>query len=198
MRTVTGIFASRTAAEAVLPRLEEIGLTSEEISLLTPESGTEAVTSVPTTDGEQPGMGAAIGGVVGGAIGLSGGIQIATALSSLLIPGVGPVLAMGFAGAALAGAAGAFGGAKLGQVAENSLSEGLPKDELYFYVDELKKGRSVIICRSDDDSKLERARQVIAACAQVVDAAREQRGIGMGNATIDRVSDRNKSDRSER
>jgi hypothetical protein len=190
MKTVTGIFNSRSAAEAALRELQQSGLSNDEISFLTPETSDADLNAVPTTEGEQPGMGSAIGGVVGGAVGLSGGMQIAAALSSVLVPGIGTVLAMGFAGAALAGVAGAIGGAKAGSVVEDKLTEGLPKDELYFYIDELKKGRSVIICRTDDDPKLETAKRILASAAQSLDAAREQRGIGLGSATVDRKSDR--------
>ena len=189
MKTVTGIFTSRRAAQAALAELQKSGFDSTEISFLTPETSDAEINAVPTTDGEQPGMGSAIGGVVGGAVGLSGGVQIAAAISSVLVPGVGTVLAMGFAGAALAGVAGAIGGAKAGSVVEDALTEGLPKDELYFYIDELKKGRSVIICRTDDEAKLESARRIMGSSALALDAAREQRGIGLGNATIDRKSD---------
>jgi outer membrane lipoprotein SlyB len=182
MQTVTAIYTSRSAAEAAFHELRSAGLSEQELSLLTPDNLNQQANAVPTTDGEQPGMGSAIGGVVGGAVGLSGGMQIATAISSVLVPGFGSVLAIGFAGAALAGAVGALGGAKAGQALEKSLSEGLPRDELYFYIEELKKGRSVIICRTDDNAKLELARRVLGASAQILDAARSQRGIGIGDA----------------
>jgi hypothetical protein len=185
MKTVTGIFNSRSAAEQTLQRLQEFGFTDKELSFLTPGASDEELNAVPTSEGEQPGMGSALGGVVGGAVGLSGGIQLAAALSSVLVPGVGTVLALGFAGAALAGTAGAIGGAKAGGVVEDALSEGLPKDELYFYIEELKKGRTVIICRTDDEAKLENAQQILGASAQSVDAARDQRWIGLGSATVD-------------
>ncbi len=188
MKTATGIFNSRSQAEQALQRLQNAGFTDAEISFLTPETSDKELDAVPTTEGEQPGMGSAIGGVVGGAVGLSGGM-IAAALSSMLIPGVGPVLALGFAGAALAGAAGAIGGAKAGGAAEDALTEGLPKDELYFYVEELKKGRTVIICRTEDEAKLETAKQTFDSNAQSLDAARDQRWIGLGDATDQKTDD---------
>jgi outer membrane lipoprotein SlyB len=179
MKTVTGIFNSRAAAQDTFKRLQQAAFKDTDISFLTPETSEAELKAIPTTEGEQPGMGSALGGVVGGAIGLSGGIQVAAAISSVLLPGLGSVLAIGFAGAALAGAAGAIAGAKAGSLAEDALTEGLPKDELYFYIEELKKGRTVIVCRTDDDSKLETARQILDASAQRVDAAREQRWIGV-------------------
>jgi hypothetical protein len=178
MKTTTGIFASRAAAEQTVQRLRESGFAEEEISYLTPGTSSAKINAVPTAEGEQPGMGPALGGVVGGAIGLSGGMGVAAAISSLFLPGVGPVLAVGFAGAALAGAAGALGGAAVGGALEDALTEGLPKDELYFYIDALKKGRTVIICRADDEQKLADARRILESYADNVDAAREQTWIG--------------------
>jgi hypothetical protein len=189
MKTVTGIFDSRAAAEHALHRLRESGFADNELSVLTPETSEAELNAIPTTEGEQPGMGAAVGGVVGGAFGLSGGIQLATAISSVLVPGVGAVLAIGFAGAALAGAAGVAGGAAAGRALEHALTEGLPKDELYFYIDELKKGHTVIICGTDDEEKLESARQTLESCAMSRDAARERRWIGLGSATTDQKSE---------
>lgn len=188
MKTVTGIFNSRSAAEQVLQRLQQSGFTEKEVSFLTPETSEKELNAVPTSEGEQPGMGSALGGVVGGAVGLSGGM-VAAALSSVLVPGVGTVLALGFAGAALAGTAGAIGGAKVGSVAEDALTEGMSKDELYFYIDELKKGRTVIICRTDDEGRLETAKQTLGSYAQSLDAARDQRWIGLGTATVDQKTD---------
>ncbi|MGH7928108.1 MAG: hypothetical protein ACREQV_09955, partial [Candidatus Binatia bacterium] len=189
MKTVTGVFDSRSAAESALQRLRESGFGDDELSFLTPGTSDSELESVPTTEGEQPGMGAAVGGVVGGAVGLSGGVQLAGALSTLLVPGIGPVLAIGFAGAALAGTAGVVGGAAAGGALEDALTEGLPKDELYFYVDELKKGRTVIICRTDNEEKLESARRILDSCAVSLDAARDKRWIGLGSATTDRKAD---------
>jgi hypothetical protein len=193
MKTTTGIFNSRSAAEHALQRLRQSGFAEDEISFLTPETSDEEINAIPTTEGEQPGMGPALGGVVGGAIGLSGGMGVAAAISSLFLPGVGPVLAVGFAGAALAGAAGVLGGASAGGALEDALTEGLPKDELYFYVDMLKKGGSVIICRTDDEQKLEKARQTLKSCGASLDAARDQSWIGLESPDASTVGKPDKS-----
>ena len=77
----------------------------------------------------------------------------------------------------------------MGSVVEDSLTEGLHKDELYFYIDELKKGRSVIICRTDDEAKIESAKRILGSSAVSLDAARDQRGLGLGSAAINRKPD---------
>src|SRR5215216_2189351 len=115
MKTVAGIFSTRADAEQAVERLRALGLAGENISFLTPGATPEELDAqVPTTETEQPGMGTAFGGVVGGALGVAGGLHLGTALASLLVPGVGPVLAAGMIGAALLGAGGAAAGAAAG------------------------------------------------------------------------------------
>ena len=94
MKTVAGIFNARADAERAVERLRALGVAEANISLLTPGTTPEELDArVPTTETEQPGMGAALGGTVGGALGVAGGLHLGSALASLLVPGVGPVLA---------------------------------------------------------------------------------------------------------
>src|SRR5450432_2180822 len=117
MKTVSGVFRSfQTARDAAIAsRLA--GFSESQINLLSPASSDAELHAIPTSDTEQPGVGAAIGGMLGGVVGLAGGFELGLAATSLLIPGVGPVLAMGIAGAALLGAGGVVGGAALGNAA---------------------------------------------------------------------------------
>ena len=109
MKTLVGIFDTQTDAAAAYRDLRSLNLRAENIIVLTPGASLRELDAVPTEEGEQPGMGKAIGGVIGGAMGLAGGIAVAT----LLLPAVGPVLALGLGagslglGGAAAGAAGA-------------------------------------------------------------------------------------------
>src|SRR6266545_1025255 len=135
METVVGVFGSRTKAEHAITRLLSVGVPERNIRLLAPGS---AEPEVPVSETEQPGMGKAIGGIVGGAIGVATGVPAGFAMATALLPGVGPVVAIGLAGAALLGTGGALGGAAAGQALENSLVSGLPEDELYFYEDALR------------------------------------------------------------
>jgi hypothetical protein len=175
MKSVAGIFTSREEAERAARELERVGIARDRITVLSPGASQQEIASVPTDEGEQPGTGAAIGAVVGGAVGAAGGMPIGAALLSLVVPGIGPVIASGIIGAALLGA----GGAAIGSGLERSLTEGLPKDELFVYEDALRGGRSVVITLVDDDAD-EAARSVFeAANAEMVDAAREQWWIGL-------------------
>jgi hypothetical protein len=183
MRTTVGIFESRVEAERAVERLLMTGIPERNIDFLTPGASEEELSAVRTTDAEQPGMGKALGGVVGGAIGAAGGMSLGAAAASLLVPGVGPVIASGIIGAALFGIGGAAGGAAAGDALDESLAEGLPKDELYVYEDALRRGRSLVIALADDDERLEKAREVLnRAGAETVDSAREQWWIGLRDA----------------
>jgi len=180
MRTVVGIFTSRADAERALRYLRSIGFGEDKINFLTPGASKEALEAVPTTETEQPGMGRALGTVVGGVAGATG----ATAAASLLIPGIGPVVALGVAAAALLGAA---GGATVGGALENSLSQGLPKDELFVYEDALRQGRSVVVVLADEGVQADAVRNVLAqAGAEGLDVARERWWIGQRHAEEER------------
>lgn len=184
MKTVAGIFNSRAEAERAIQNFHALGIPDERISLLAPGT-TEAQldAGVPTTDTEQPGMGKALGGAVGGAVGAAGGLSLGTAAASLLIPGVGPVLAAGIIGAALFGVGGAAAGAAAGGALEENIATGLPHDELYVYEDALRHGRAVVIAVADGDDLAESAQKALAeAGAESVDAAREQWWVGLRDA----------------
>ena len=137
---------------------------------------------MPESDTEPPGVGGALGGVLGGALGLAGGFELGVGAMAL-IPGVGPVLAFGLAGAALVGAGGAIGGAALGKAADEKSTEGVPADEIFFYEDALRQGRSVVLVLAEDQSEERQARKLLAdAGAESIDAARKDWWLGQRGA----------------
>lgn len=184
MKTVVGIFQSREQAQAAASRLREAGFAAEGVNLLTPSASEAQIHSgIPTTETEQPGMGKAVGGVVGGAAGAAAGMGLATAAASLLVPGVGAVTAIGLAAAALFGAGGAVGGAAAGAALEDSMSGGIPRDELYLYEDALSHGRSVVFAFARTSEQEELARKAFSlGGAESLDAARERWWIGLRDA----------------
>ena len=180
MKTVAGVFGSVQIAQRAAEALRQVGIS--DVNLLSPGSSTSSLDAVPTSETEQPGMGAALGGVVGGAVGMASGLGIGAA-ASLLVPGVGPVLAFGLAAAALFGAGGAAGGAAAGAALEEESTIGLPADELYVYKDALRHGKSVLFVQASDDDEAQRATLALnAAGAETIDAAREQHWIGLRSA----------------
>lgn len=181
MKTVAGVFKSRQDAERARTQLAAIDIPKS--TLLTPESTSDDLRSIPTSASEQPGMGKAIGAVAGAAAGMSTGPLIVAAL----IPGVGAITAIGLLGGALLAAAGGTVGAAAGAKAENSLTTGLPEDELFVYEDALRKGKSVLITLADDESMAARVRELLAVeGAEAVDAARDQWWIGLRHAEGER------------
>jgi len=184
METVAGIFKSRAAAEDAVREISSLGIPNDRIALLTPGMSDKKVEqSVPIDDTEQPGMGAAMGGTVGGAIGIAGGASLGAAAASLLVPGVGPVIAGGILGAAILGAGGTATGIAAGQALEKELEAGLPHDEIYLYEDALRQGRSVVVAFVDNEGAIYSVRAALAgAGAEGIDEARENWWIGLRDA----------------
>src|SRR5579862_596072 len=105
MITTVGIFEKQKAAENAVFRLRMLGIEHRNIDLLIPGGSTSQLDSVSTSDSEQPGMAGTMGALLGGAIGVAGGSSLGAASATFLLPGVGPVLALGSLGAALLGLA---------------------------------------------------------------------------------------------
>lgn len=187
MESIVGIFNSLADARRAAAILGTLGIGEDRMTVLTPHtSEAEIEASVPTDDTEQPGMGQALGGTVGGAMGVAGGATAGAVVASLLVPGAGPVIALGLLGAALLGAGGAAAGAAAGDAMDKGLASGLPHDELYVYEDALRRGRSVVMAFADDEAIAENARTGLArAGAETVDAAREQWWIGLRDAELE-------------
>ena len=177
MKTISGIFHSQADAQRAYDELKNTaGFRDEDLALLAPGTAPQTVNEeVAVSDTEQPGMGTAIGGVVGGAVGLAAG----SVLAGLVLPGVGSVLALGL-GAAGLGLGGAVAGAAGGHALESEMSNGLPKDEMFFYEDALRQGRSVLVAVAATDDMADRGREIMEHTgAESIDAAREKWWIGL-------------------
>lgn len=136
MHTIIGIFDDPTAARQALEALQDSPLTLEDVSIVSraTQSG-EAVAS----DGDvSAGEGAAIGAVWGGLVGLA----------SLLIPGVGPFIALGALGAALTGA---VAGAVVGGIAAALIDfGGIPEAEARHYESLVYAGKTLVAAKAQD------------------------------------------------
>ena len=182
MEPIVGIFSTREGAQRARAALMAGGLSADRIELLIPGKQ-EDLESVPTEEAEQSGVGHAVAGVVGGAAGASAGFGIGAVTASLLVPGVGPVIAIGLAAAALFGAAGAAGGVAAGKALEDSTRSGIPRDELYLYEDALGHGKSVLFARPETEDKADEIRrELTAGGAESLDAAQHAWWIGIRDA----------------
>jgi hypothetical protein len=180
MNTVVGVFESRSAAERACTQLAPLGIPERRVNVLTPQMTERELVEIPTVEAEQPGMGKALGAAVGGAVGLAGGMSVAeVALSSLVAPGIGPVLGIGLLSGALLAAIGAVTGGAI----ENYMAQGLPGDELLVCEDALRRGRSVVVVTPENDAQEKIARGVLeAAGAETIDRARDMWWLGLRDA----------------
>lgn len=175
MEIVTGIFETHQQAANAVNQLLNLGLTERQIGLVTPgQKSAGTGVRVPVTDTEDSGMGKAMGAAVGGAMGAAGGATLGLAAATLLVPGVGPVLAFGLLGAALVGGTGAAVGAAVGDTIEEGLGEGIPHEDIYLYEDALRRGRSVVVVYADEGNQADEAREILeSAGASDLDDLRE-------------------------
>ena len=181
MNTIAGVFTTRTDAEHAVNEARKAGIPDDKITLLTPgtvEKIEKEVQSVAADSTEQPGMGEAMGALLGGGVGVTGG-----AVLMALIPGVGPITAIGLLGTAILGAAGATIGAAAGNKVEMESYQGLPEDEIFVYEDALRKGRTVVIALAEDNHQASLVRNLLEReGAESINAAREQWWTGLRSA----------------
>lgn len=138
---VVAVFDDRYQAEQAVRDLEEAGFDHNEVGFVM--RGSEAVRGGMITDavGAKDARGAMIG-AAGGA--LTGGIL--GAAGSLLIPGIGPLVAAGFLGLTLGGmAAGTAVGGILGAMTGLGVSE----NEARYYDEQFNAGKAIIAVRAN-------------------------------------------------
>ncbi|MDM9625207.1 hypothetical protein QTL95_04815 [Rhizobium sp. S152] len=147
--TITGLYDSYDDARAAVKALEDAGVSSDDISIVTNKAnGDVDVEGQGNRAGEGAGTGAGVGAVAGGAGGLL------TGLGMLAIPGVGPVVAAGWLAAAAAGAvAGAVAGGAVGGIVGAMIESGVPEEDANFYAESVRRGGSVVTARVDDDRR---------------------------------------------
>lgn len=181
MKIVVGLFSSAGAADRAVRKLANAGLPPGRIRRLTPASSEREIHStIPTAETEQPGMGKAVGAVVGGVVGLTAALLVAAVLN-----GMGALGQATWIIAALCGTLGAVIGGFAGGVLEERLSTGLPKDEIYFYEEALRRGRSVVFVFPSGSKQEETARGVLErAGANSLDAGDESWRVGLSPASV--------------
>lgn len=185
MKAVTAVFRSASDAERCLAQFRKLALPEDRFTCLTPAMPGHPTDAAPTVPTEQSGVGKALGAVIGGAAGLGGGSLLVAAL----VPGVGVITAVGILGEALLGVAGAAIGAVAAGKSDNSLTKGLPEDEIFVYEDALSKGCSVVIAMAKDEHEAVHFRELLETeGAESIDAAREKWWIGLRSAEKEHYS----------
>lgn len=158
MKTLVGIFYSQTDAEAAVQDLIAKGFSQDQFVLVTPEGESPALTP-DSGKPEPPGACGANAGQVGGAItGFASGI-LGGAIMSLVLPGIGPVIAIG--ALALGGSFGAVAGGVVGNMVQETYAPTLPPDDLFIYEDALRQGARLLIIQPSDDQRAQTAHETL-------------------------------------
>jgi uncharacterized protein YjbJ (UPF0337 family) len=143
-----GTFSTHGEVERALTQLRDAGFDMDDVSVLVrnDENEPDEIAGVEVKDkvGNQSGRGAATGAATGGAIGGLTGLLIG--LGTIAIPGVGPVVAAGAAGTAIATAlTGGAIGAAAGGLAGALVGLGIPKERAEVYDGVLRQGGYLVI-----------------------------------------------------
>lgn len=150
--TVVGVFRTREQARDAIDALKNAGFSSQDIGILMQDKGDTQEMARDT--GTSAGTGAATGAVGGGILGGLAGWLVG--VGALAIPGVGPFIAAGALGTALAGAA---IGAGIGAVAGALIGMGVPEEEAKWYEGEVHGGGTLVTVRSD--TRHDEARRIL-------------------------------------
>ena len=138
MKRKVGVFNNSDDAIAAIRRLQNMGFTNEEISVVSHDPA-----MADFTEGEnlidETGATAA-GAVTGGLVGGLGALLIELGL--IAIPGIGPFLAVGPVGAALVGA---LTGGAVGGLVGALIDMGFEEDEAKLYHDRVQEGKILVI-----------------------------------------------------
>jgi uncharacterized protein (TIGR02271 family) len=139
--TVVAAFHEREHARDAIDDLKRAGFKDDQIGYTARHMDASGRAVEPAGDAAGGALaGAATGGVLGGILG---------AAASLLIPGVGPVVAAGFLGPILGGAAaGAAIGAAGGGIIGALMNAGVPEEEARYYDTEFRAGRHIVTVKA--------------------------------------------------
>lgn len=157
-KMITGMFMDKDSAEKAYLWAVDAGYSDKEINVVMSEDTKHkyygAGESLETVVGSKAAEGAAIGGVIGGTVGAVSA-AIAAAGTTLLMPGLGLVIA----GPLAAGVAGAGAGSLTAGLVGALIGWGIPEERVKHYEQGLQQGGILIgvTPRSDDDiGKFER------------------------------------------
>lgn len=150
--TVVGVFHSQDQARDAIQALKDSGFGPQDLSVLMSDRDRERDFAGETDT--HTATGAATGAIGGGILGGLAGWLLGT--GSLVIPGIGPIIAAGTIATALAGAG---IGAGLGAITGALAGMGIPKEEAEWYEGEVRSGRTLVTVRAD--GRYDEARSIL-------------------------------------
>src|SRR5688572_4535368 len=141
-RAIVGVFNDRLAAEEAVDALHQAGFAHDKIGYALRGSDADAGGMITDADGAKDAKGAVAGAVTGGMVGgvLAAGI-------SMLIPGVGPLVAGGVLAAFFGGA---IAGTAVGGILGAMTGLGISEDEARFYEQRFNEGKAIVAVRAGD------------------------------------------------
>jgi uncharacterized protein (TIGR02271 family) len=149
-KTVIGLFDNRAEAHSVVQELLGEGFRRDDISVMSKKlEGQDKKVEVEyeEEDGHEQIQDMAKGAGTGAAIGGLAGLLLS--LTSLAIPGIGPVLAAGPLAAVIAGAG---IGATAGGLISGLTRLGVPEDDASYYAEGVRRGGTLISVDASDDT----------------------------------------------
>lgn len=150
--TVTATFKTYSAAQHALLTLEANGFRDQNISVLVADKTNGKSFSIE--EASKVPEGAAVGGIAGGILGaIAAGL---TAVGSVVVPGVGLLVAGPVVAALAGGAAGSAAGGLVGAL----IGLGIPEHEATRYEGELKKGSVLIAVDAESSDRAKLVREI--------------------------------------
>ena len=139
MQTVSRVYDSYSQARSAVTAVEAAGVRSSEVSLVANKYVSDKYADV--NEVSPTATGAGIGGALGGGAGLLAGLGL------LAIPGLGPVVAVGWlASLAVGAAAGAAAGGLVGAM----VSAGVPEEHAHVYSESVRRGGTLVTAKVED------------------------------------------------
>ena len=166
MKTVVGMFETRSEAEDAIRRLQAAGYGRDHIGVAMRDHDKSVAVAELTGAHDLSAEGATTGALSGAGIGAL--IGLALVGSTLILPGLGPILVGGSlaTGALVAGGTtaaaltGAGIGAASGGLIGGLIGAGIPEDEAGEYATRLEKGHILVSVQSED-GEVARARAIL-------------------------------------
>jgi hypothetical protein len=161
-RTITRLYDNRNDALEAAHEIERMGIPTKDVSIVASNKdswyGDKDHGELRDGKAHDTGGGIAKGAATGGVLGAGAGLL--TGLGLLTIPGIGPVVAAGWLGATVIGAAtGAAAGGAIGGLVGALTEAGVPEEEAHIYSEGVRRGGTLLSVRVDDS----RASEVDAA-----------------------------------
>ena len=148
-KIITARFQDKTSAQEALHRLENLGVTEDQVSMILSETTHGEIVEEKETKSEE---GIVAGGIAGGLV----GAVIAAVLSAgaLAVPAAGIVIS----GWLVSAAAGMGAGMAAGGVIGGLIGAGIPEDEAKLHEDAVRQGAVLLAVKPENETQAETIR----------------------------------------